>query len=91
MGKGNISTHIDWETVFNFSKETLRILIKKIRLKITQLEKVHFIKENELKLTQVELFSFFHFKCVDANASELFCIAHLAYIERFLYHSNLSF
>ena len=28
----------------------------KTRLKITQLEKAHFIKLNELKLTQVELF-----------------------------------
>ena len=45
---------------------------------------------NELKLTQVELFSFFHFICVAANASELFCMAHLANIDLFLYHSNLS-
>ena len=40
-------------------------------LKITQLEKVCFMKVNELKLTHVEVF--FHFKCVAANASELFC------------------
>ena len=32
---------------------------KKTRLKITQLDKVRFIKLNEIKLTQVELFSFF--------------------------------
>ena len=64
--------------------------IKK-RLKITQLEKVNFMKVNELKLTQVELLSFFHFKCVAANASVLFCMAHLANNERFLYHSNISF
>ena len=32
------------------------IIEVKTRLKITQLEKVHFIKVNELKLTQVELF-----------------------------------
>ena len=57
-------------------------------LKITQLEKVRFIKKNELKLIQVKLFSFFHFKCVAANAFELFCMAHLANIERFLYHCN---
>ena len=37
---------------------------------------------NELKLTQVELF--FHFMCVEANASKLFCMAHLVNIERFL-------
>ena len=30
--------------------------LKKQRLKITQLEKVRFIKVNELKLTEVELF-----------------------------------
>ena len=30
--------------------------LKKQSLKITQLEKVYFIKVNELKLTQVELF-----------------------------------
>ena len=61
------------------------------RLKTTQLEKVCFIKVNELKLAQVELFLFFHFMCVAANASEVFCMAHLANNERFLYHSNLSF
>ena len=30
--------------------------LKKQKLKITQLEKVRFIKVNELKLTQIELF-----------------------------------
>ena len=64
---------------------------KKQRLKITELEKVRFIKVNELKLTQVELFQFFRFMSVAANASELLCMAYLANIERFLYHSNLSF
>ena len=61
------------------------------RLKISQLEKMRYIKVNELKLTQVELFSCFHFKSVAANVSELFCMAHLANSERFLYHSDLSF
>ena len=55
-----------------------------------ELEKVHFMKMNELKLTQVEIFSFIYFVCVAANKSELFCAAHLANIERFLYHSRLS-
>ena len=50
-----------------------------------------FIKVNELKLTPVELFYFFHFMCAAANASDLFTMAHLEEIERFLYHSNLSF
>ena len=50
---------------------------------ITQLEKLDFINGNELKLTQVELFQFFRFMCVAANASELFCMAHLANIEYF--------
>ena len=50
---------------------------------MTQLEKLYFIKVDELKLTQVELFKFFHFMCVAANESELFCVAHLANIERF--------
>ena len=63
----------------------------KTRLKITQLEKVRFIKANELKLTQVQLLSFFYFKCVAANVSNLFCMAHLTNIELFLYNSNLSF
>ena len=44
----------------------------KKRLKITQLEKVRFIKVNELKLTQVKLFSLFFFKRVSSNVSELF-------------------
>ena len=60
-------------------------------MKITQLQKVHVMKVNELKLTQVELFSFFHFKCVAANVSELFCVAHLANNEPFLYHCKFSF
>ena len=56
-----------------FPKYTL----KNKRLKITQLEKAHFIKVNELKLTEVELFRFFfHFMCVAVNASELFCMAY---------------
>ena len=45
----------------------------------------------ELKLTQVESLQFFHFICVGANAYELFLMTHFANIERFLYHSNLSF
>ena len=61
------------------------------RPKITQREKVRFVKVNELKLTQVELFSLFDFKSVAANVSELFCLAHLANDEHFLYHSNFSF
>ena len=65
--------------------------LKKTKLKVTQLEKVHFIKVKELKLTQVKLFYFFPFMCVAANASELFCMAHSANIERFLYHCNISF
>ena len=52
---------------------------------------MRFIKVNELKLSQIEIFLFFHFMCVAANASELFCMAHLANIERFLLHSNFSF
>ena len=49
------------------------------------------MKMNELKLIQVELFLLFRFMCAAANASELFHMAHLTNIERFLYHSNLSF
>ena len=63
----------------------------KKRLKITQLEKMRFIKVNVLKLTQVELFSFFHFMCAADNISEFFCMTHLANNERFLYHTNLTF
>ena len=61
------------------------------RLKMTQLEKAHFINVNELKLTEVELLQFFHFMYIAINASELFCVTHLANIKRFLYHSKLSF
>ena len=56
--------------------------LKRQRLKRTQLKKVRFIKVNELKITQVIL-AFFYFMCVTANASELFCMAYLAVIERF--------
>ena len=41
---------------FYLSKILLTLHAYKIRLKITHLEKVHFIKVNKLKLTQVELF-----------------------------------
>ena len=64
---------------------------QKTSLKITQLEKVRFIKVNELEIIQVELFWFFPFMCVAVHASELFCIAHTANTERFLYHSDSSF
>ena len=33
---------------------------------------------------KTELILFFHFMCVTANASELFCLAHLENTERFL-------
>ena len=52
---------------------------------------MHFIIVDELKLTEVELFSFLDSVYVVANASEFFYMTHLANIERFLYHSNLSF
>ena len=48
---------------------------------------MRFIKMNDLKLTQAE---FSPFMCVAANATGLFCLAHFANIERFLYHSKLS-
>ena len=64
---------------------------KKTRLKISQLERMRFIIVNELKLTQVGLFQFFYFMCAAANASELFCTAHLANIKSFLCRSKISF
>ena len=71
---------------FNLENSLLKFYalftLKKTRLKITQLEKVRFIKVNELELTQGDFF--FHFMCVAANASELSCMAHLANTERFL-------
>ena len=42
-------------------------MLKKQRLKITQLEKMRFIDVNELKLTQVEIFLFFHFMHWEKN------------------------
>ena len=53
----------------------MQIYILKIkRLKVIQLEKMRFIKENELKLTQVELFSLFHLKSITPNVSEFICV-----------------
>ena len=46
---------------------------------------------NELKLVQVELFKFFHFMRVAAEASELYYMAHLTNIKRFLFDSNFFF
>ena len=65
--------------------------LKKQRLKITELEKVRFIKVNELKLIQIELFSFFLLMCAASNKSQLFCLPYLVNIKRFLYYSNLLF
>ena len=58
----------DYEVNFQFLSENKR-------LKITQLEKVHFFYVNELKLTQVELFSSFNFRSASVNVSELLCVA----------------
>ena len=66
-------------------------MLENQRLKVTQLEKARFMKVNEIKLCQIELFQFFQFMCVAANAYELFCMAYLANIERFLYHYKFSF
>ena len=73
------------------SHHQLFYLPKLFKILNANLSYLHFIKVNELKLTQVELFSFFHFMCVAANASELFCMAHLINIEQFLYYFNISF
>ena len=48
---------------------------------------MRFIKVNELKLTQGESFSYVHFMCVAANASELFCIAHLTNNEPYFFQN----
>ena len=75
------------QMIFVFTNYNLTRL--KSNIEIIQLEKVRFIKVNESKLTQ---FSFLHYMCVAANASESFCTARLANIERLLLkHSNLSF
>ena len=50
-----------------------------------------FLALNELKLTQIAIFLFFHIMLVFSNASELFCMAHLANIKSFLYNCNLPF
>ena len=83
--RGSETTHL------NSLKTILKFKLITFTLKITQLEKARFIKVNELKLTEVELLLFSHFMCVAAIASELFCMAHLANNELFLYHSNFSF
>ena len=75
-GEFERSPHL--EGAWNFDSILSTYKLKKQRLKITQLEKVSFMKVNELKLTQVELFQFFHFMCDTANASDLFCMARLA-------------
>ena len=51
---------------------------------------MRFINVYELKLTQIELFNFFHFIGVATNAFDLFYVAYLANIKRFLCLSNLS-
>ena len=50
-----------------------------------------FYQSEWVKIKSSWVILFFHFMRVAANASELFCMAHLANIERFLCHSNLSF
>ena len=73
-----------------FTKNEYCVMILLYTLK-NKIENNSTIKVNELKLPQVELFSFCHFMCVAANASGLFGMAHLPNMERFSYHSNLSF
>ena len=50
-----------------------------------------FYQNALIKINSIWVISFFHLMCVVANASKLFYTANLANIERFLYHSNLSF
>ena len=49
-----------------------------------------FYQNEWVKINSSWVISFFHFMFVAANTSELFCMAYLADIECFLYHSNLS-
>ena len=81
----DVRAHLEKIFQIDYRLDDRFVLFKKQYSKITQLEKMRFI------VVTVGLFQFFHFMCVAANASELFCMVHLANIERFLYHSNLSF
>ena len=82
--QGNRTVYIETRYLGKFCLK--RYTLKKEDWKSKQLEKVLFIRVNE-----IELFSFFNFMCVSANACELFCMVILENIERFLYHSKLSF
>ena len=50
-----------------------------------------FYENDWIKINSSWVTLVFHFICIVANASELFCMAHLANTESFLYYSNLSF
>ena len=50
-----------------------------------------FYESELVKISLSWVILVFHFMCVAADASELFSMAHLANIERFLCNSNLSF
>ena len=86
-----LNGRVGYSVCFKFCIDDCSYTLKKQRSKISQLEKVRFIKVNQLNLTHVELFSFFHFRCVDADATKLFCMTYLPNIKRFLCHSNLPF
>ena len=71
----------DWKSLWSITRTRLK---KVVESKSVWEEKARFIQVYELKWIQVELFSFLHFMCTAANASESFCIGHLANIENFL-------
>ena len=50
-----------------------------------------FYQRERVKINSSWVILDFHFIWIAANASELFFMAHLANIESFLHHSNLSF
>ena len=79
-------TNALWRSRWAMTSELISYTLKNQRLKIAQLEKARWTKI----ISNWVILVFSLYACCCYNASELFCMAYLASIERFLYHSNLS-
>ena len=74
-----LNGRVGYSVCFKFCIDDCSYTLKKQRSKISQLEKVRFIKVNQLKLTQVELLSFFYFNSVVFNS----------FVKTFIWQFNL--
>ena len=79
----------NWQTqTFNYLKKIWNIRLNNKIENNSTLDRA-FCESEWVRINWVSVILVIHSLCAAANASELFCMAHLANIEWFLYHSNL--